>query len=400
MAGPLHGVIVLDFTWALAGPFGTMILADLGAEVWKIEHLEADEENRGGGPIVEGVNTYFFSVNRGKKSLRIDLGTEEGREIVYALARQADVLTENFTPGTMDRLGFGYPRMALENPRLIYASTSGFGQSGPYRERGAVDIIVQALAGTMSVTGEPHGPPVRVGYSIGDLAAGLYTAIGVLAALVERDRSGLGQHIDVAMLDAQVALLENAVVRYFATGEVPSRLGSRHPLLTPFQAFPTADGYIAVAGVKDWQLFCALIERDDLAFDPRFQTNALRTANHALLEPLLNDTFRRKTTAAWLEILAPACLVAPVNRIDEMAADPQVRARNMLVELPTWTGHKLTVAGLPVKLSRTPGGPDAGADAPGGHTAWLLRERLGYSEARIADLARRRVIAPAEGSTD
>jgi CoA:oxalate CoA-transferase len=393
MAGPLNGVIVLDFTWALAGPFGTLALADLGAEVWKIEHVDATEQNRGGGPVVDGINTYFFSVNRGKKSLAIDLKTEEGRAIVYALARQADVLTENFSPGSMVRLGFGYPRLALENPRLIYASTSGFGQSGPYRERGAVDVIVQGMAGTMSITGEPDGPPLRAGYSIGDMAGGLYTAIGVLAALVERNRSGLGQQVDVAMLDAQVALLENAVARYFATGEVAGRIGSRHPLLTPFQAFPTADGWIVIAGVKDWQLFCALLGRDDLLLDQRFADNGARTRNHAALEPLLNATFRSRDSAYWLATLADACLVGPLNTVAQMAADPQVRARQMLVELPAWTGRSFTVSGQPIKLSRTPAELRAGADAPGGHTAWLLRERLGYSAERIADLARRRIVA-------
>lgn len=393
MPGPLSGIIVLDFTWALAGPFSVAALADLGAEVWKIEQAEASEQNRGSGPVVDGINTYFFSVNRGKKSLALDLKTPEGRGIVYALARQADVLTENFKPGVMDRLGFGYERMAGENPRLVYASTSGFGQTGPYRDRGAVDVIVQGMGGVMSITGEPDGPPERPGYSIGDMAGGLYTAVGVLAALVERDRSGRGQRIDVAMLDAQVALLENAVVRYFATAELPGRIGTRHPLVTPFQAFPTADGWIVVAGVKDWQLFCALIGRDDLLLDERFATNALRTANHATLEPLLAETFRGRPSTHWLETLPGACLIGPLNRIDQMTADPQVRARDMLVDLPAWNGRTFTVSGQPVKLSRTPGGPATGADGPGGHTAELLRDRLGYSDEQIAALAVRGVVA-------
>jgi CoA:oxalate CoA-transferase len=393
MPGPLDGVIVLDFTWALAGPFGSMTLADLGAEVWKIEQVEANEQNRGGGPVVDGINTYFFSVNRGKKSLAIDLKKEDGRSIVYALVRQADVLTENFSPGTMERLGFGYPRMTLENPRLIYASTSGFGQTGPYSSRGAVDVIVQGMSGLMSITGEPDGPPVRAGYSIGDMAGGLYTAIGVLAALHERGRSGLGQRVDVAMLDAQIALLENAIVRYFATGEVPGRIGSRHPLVTPFQALPTSDGWVVVAGVKDWQLFCGLIGRDDLLLDERFASNTARTRNHAALEPLLYETFRKHSSAHWLDTLKDACLIGPLNRIDEMAVDPHVEARGMLVDLPAWTGRDFTVSGQPVKLSRTPAGPWTGSDAPGGHSAWLLRERLGFSEEQIIDLAASGVIA-------
>jgi CoA:oxalate CoA-transferase len=396
MSGPLSGIRVLDFTWHLAGPFGVMQLADLGAEVWKIELVYADEQNRGPGPVVDGINTYFFSVNRGKHSLALDLRAPEVKEIVYQLAAHADVLTENFVPGTMDRLGFGYEEMARRNPRLIYASTSGFGQTGPYRERGAVDVIVQGMGGVISITGHPDGPPARPGYSIGDMAGGLYTAIGVLSALVERSVSGKGQRVDVSMLDAQVALMENAIVRYEATGEVPGRIGTRHPLTTPFQAFPTKDGWLVLAGVKDWQLFCAAIGRDDLMFDPRFSTNPLRTAHHAELEPLLNETFATRTTAEWLSALGDICLIGPVNTVDQVAADPQVHARNMIMALPTWRGGSLRVAGSPLKLSRTPAGPAAGADRPGGHTAEILQRYAGLSEAAVQDLAQRGLIALGE----
>ena len=280
MAGPLSGITVLDFTWAMAGPYGVMILADLGAEVWKIETPFQTERRRGNAPYVHGVSTYFFSVNRGKKSIMLDLKAPEATEIVQRLVRRADVVTENFSPGTMDRLGFGYEALSELNPALVYASTSGFGQTGPYRERGAVDIIVQAMGGLMSTTGHESDPlPSRAGYSIGDMAGGMYTAIGVLSALVERSSSGLGQHVDVAMLDSQVALMENPIVRHFATGEVPPRVGLRHPLSTPHQAFPASDGWFVVAGVRDhsWQLFCGTIEADELAVDPRFSENALRT---------------------------------------------------------------------------------------------------------------------------
>lgn len=396
MSGPLSGIRVLDFTWHLAGPYGVMQLADLGAEVWKIELVYADERNRGPGPVADGINTYFFSVNRGKHSLALDLRAPEVKEIVYELVRHVDVLTENFVPGTMARLGFGYEEMAKRNPRLVYASTSGFGQSGPYRERGAVDVIVQGMGGVISITGHPDGPPARPGYSIGDMAGGLFTAIGVLSALVERDRSGQGQYIDVSMFDAQVALLENAVVRYGATGEVAGRIGTRHPLTTPFQAFPTKDGWVVVAGVKDWELFCAAIGRDELILDERFATNPLRTSNHALLEPLLNETFLTRTTAEWLEALSEICLIGPVNTIDQVVADPQVQQRNMVVELPTWRGGTMKVSGSPIKLSRTPAGPVAGADRPGGHTAAILREFAGVSDERIADLAARGLIALGE----
>jgi CoA:oxalate CoA-transferase len=375
MAGPLSGITVLDFTWALAGPYGVMVLADLGADVWKIETLFQNEQRRGGGPHVHDVSTYFFSVNRGKKSLMLDLKAPEATEIVHRLVRQADVVTENFSPGTMERLGFGYEALSAVNPELVYASTSGFGQTGPYRERGAVDIIVQGMGGLMSTTGHASDPlPSRAGYSIGDMAAGMFTAIGVLSALVERQSSGLGQQVDVAMLDSQVALMENPIVRYFGTGEVQPRAGLRHPLSTPHQAFPASDGWFVVAGVRDrnWQLFCGMIGADELAVDERFSENVLRTRNYAELEPLMFAATRKRGQAEWLEELSGHFLVGPLNNIAQMAADPQVNDRNMIVELPTWTGGTLKVSNTPVKHSRTPGGAERGAAKPGEHSEHIL----------------------------
>jgi CoA:oxalate CoA-transferase len=385
MSGPLSGITVLDFTWALAGPYGVMVLADMGAEVWKIETMFQNEQRRGGGPHVHDVSTYFFSVNRGKKSLMLDLKAPEATEIVHRLVRKADVLTENFSPGTMERLGFGYEAMSAINPELVYASTSGFGQTGPYRERGAVDIIVQGMGGLMSTTGHASDPlPSRAGYSIGDMAAGMFTSIGVLSALVERQTSGLGQHVDVAMLDAQVALMENPIVRYFGTGEVQPRAGLRHPLSTPHQAFPGSDGWFVVAGVRDrnWQLFCGMIGADELAVDDRFSENVLRTQNYAELEPLMFAATRKRTQAEWLEELSEHFLVGPLNNIAEMAADPQVNDRNMIVELPTWTGGTLKVSNTPVKHSRTPGGAVRGAAKPGEHSESIL-DAAGFSEDEV-----------------
>ena len=386
MPGPLAGITVLDFTWHLAGPYGVMVLADLGADVWKVELPYQTEDRRGPGPMVDGINTYFFSVNRGKKSIMLDLKAPEAIEVIRALVPQVDVLTENFSPGTMTDLGLDYAALSPLNPGLVYASTSGFGQTGPYRERGAVDVIVQGMGGVMSITGHPDGPPARPGYSVGDMAGGLFTAVGVLAALVERSRSGLGQYVDVAMLDCQVALMENAIVRYGATGEVPGPIGTRHPLTTPFQAFPASDGWFVIAGVKDWALFCATINRDDLIFDPRFATNPLRNQNHAALEPLLYETFRARTVAQWIETLHEVCLIGPLNTVDKVVADAQVQARGMIVDLPTWNGGAMKVSGSPVKLSRTPAGPTSGSARPGAHTAEILRA-AGLSEARIHDLA-------------
>jgi CoA:oxalate CoA-transferase len=303
-----------------------------------------------------------------------------------SLAEKADVLTQNFSPGTMKRLGLDYEAVSARNPRLIYASLSGFGQYGPYAERGAVDVIVQGLSGVMSITGYGDGPPARVGYSIGDMAGGLYLTQGILAALIERGTSGKGQHIDVAMLDAQVNLLENAVVRYFATGDVPQRIGSRHPLNMPFQAFPTADGHIVLAGVKDWPLFCGLIERDDLVADERFGTIALRLKHHGSLEPMLIETFTQKPTAHWLDLLSEHFLIAPLNTIDQMVTDPQVNAREMFLDLPTWNGGTMRVVNSPVKLSRTPVQVERGADSPGGHTRTILTQVLGYDDSKVDGL--------------
>ena len=398
MPGPLDGIRVLDFTWALAGPYGSMILTDLGAETIKIEPAGIDWQRRGPGPYVDGISTYFFSVNRGKKSLALDLKTPEAVEIVRDLVRTVDVLTENFSPGTMTRLGLGYDALSQLNPRLIYASTSGFGHTGPYSSRGAVDVIVQGISGLMSITGHPGGPPARAGYSIGDMAGGMYTAIGVLAALHEREQSGKGQHVDVAMLDSQVALLENAVVRAANTAESPGPIGTRHPLVTPFQAFPTADGHLVLAGVKDWQLFCAKIDRIDLFDDPRFETNALRTQHHAELEPLLEDAFRKQTTAEWEHILEGVCIVAPLNDIPAMLADPQVAAREMVAELPTGAGGALKVSSTPVKMSRTPPQVNRGASQPAQHTREILRS-TGRTDAQIDALAAAGVISLPDDAT-
>ena len=388
MSGPLSGITVLDFTWALAGPYGVMVLADLGAEVIKIETPAQNERRRGSGPYVHDVSTYFFSVNRGKKSIMLDLKAPEAQEIIYRIVPNVDVVTENFSPGTMEKLGFGYETLSKLNPALVYASTSGFGHTGPYRERGAVDAIVQGMGGVMSMTGHEGGPPSRAGYSIGDMGGGLFTAIGVLSALVERATSGLGQHVDVAMLDCQVALMENAIVRYTAAGEIQGPVGFRHPLNTPHQALPAKDGWVVLAGVKDsdWQFFCGKIGRDDLAVDPHFQQNAIRTRNYAELEPSLFETFRTRTVAEWIEELSEHFLIGPLNTVDKVVADPQIAARNMIVELPTWTGGTLKVSNTPVKHSRTPGGATRGASRPGEHAREILSEKAGYDDAQIAAL--------------
>jgi CoA:oxalate CoA-transferase len=405
MPGPLAGIRVLDFTWALAGPYCTLILADLGAEVIKVEWPGLTDEERGEGPYVDGISSYFLSLNRGKKSIALDLRDVRAREAIYHLIPTIDVVVENFTPGTISRMGLGYEELSSRHAGLIFASCSGFGQSGPRSSEGAMDIIVQALSGIMSVTGQPGGPPTRVGVSIGDIAAGLYLAIGVLAAVVERDRSGKGQAIDVAMLDAQVALLENAIVRYSATRDVPERLGSRHALTTPFQAFRTADGWIAVAGVKDWDLFCIKLGRPELAIDPRFLTNALRNEHHGELEPLLSAAFQTLTTHEWESELHGAALVAPVRTIDQVVADEALRQRGAIVPMPLGgaAGRTIDVAGNPIKLSRTPGPSVTAAPALGAHTRVLLRSLAGLSDTELDRLKSEGIAGmacPAGGTND
>ena len=397
MFGPLKGVKILDLTWVLAGPFASMVLCDLGADVIKVERPGVGDVARYTAPIVNGESCYFFSVNRGKRSLTLDLKSERGRDIFLRLVEKADVVMENFTPGTMERLGLGYPTLQERNPRVVYAATSGFGQTGPDRFRPALDVVVQGMGGIMSITGEPDGPPVRPGASLGDITGGLFTAIGVLAALQERERSGRGQMIDVSMLDCQISILENAFVRYFATGEVPKPLGTRHPVATPFQAFPTKDGYIVLAlswGVENqWELYCATIGRHDLIDDPRFDTPALRTEHHGELEPLLIEAMRKKTTAEWLrEFDAIGLPCGPLNNIPQAAEQPQVKARGMLVEVEHPVIGKLPLPDTPVKLSRTPGGIRDASPALGEHTDAVLRDLLALSDDEIADLRRSSVI--------
>jgi len=247
MTGPLNDVRILDLTWVLSGPFCTMTLSDLGADVIKCERPPYGDNARATGPVIDGESGYFFSVNRGKRSISIDLRTDEGKDLFRRLVAEVDVVVENFTPGAMGRLGLDYEALSADNPRLIYCAVSGFGQTGPLRDRSALDVIVQGMGGIMSITGEPGGGPVRVGTSLGDVAAGLYASIGILSALHERERSGQGQLVDISMLDCQIAIQENAFMRYHVTGEVPQRLGTRHPTAVPFQAFETSNGHLVLA---------------------------------------------------------------------------------------------------------------------------------------------------------
>ncbi|MDP2954163.1 MAG: CaiB/BaiF CoA-transferase family protein [Chloroflexota bacterium] len=397
MAGPLDGIRVLDLTWVLSGPFATMVLSDLGAEVIKVERPHAGDMARGNGPFIDGESSYFLSLNRGKKSLTLDLGQPRGKEVFLRLVQKADVVVENFTPGTMKGLGLDYEALRQHNPALIYAAVSGFGQTGPYASRPALDIVVQAMGGIMSITGEPGGPPLRPGASLGDIAAGLFTAVGILAALQERGKSGLGQMLDISMLDCQVAILENAFARYLATGEVPGPLGTRHPVFTPFQAFETKDGWVVVAlvgGLQDrWPLFCASIGRVDLIDDPRFESGWSRTQHYQELEPIFSQALKARTTQEWLEEFSRVGIpCGPVNTIDQVANDPQVRAREMLTSVLHPRLGEVKVVNTPVKLSRTPAKLERASPALGEHTREVLGQLLGLGPQELDDLAQSGVL--------
>jgi len=397
MAGPLEGIRVLDLSWVLSGPFATMLLSDLGAEVIKVERPKVGDIARGNGPYVKGLSTYFLSLNRGKKSITLDLALEQGKDVFLKLTKHVDVVVQNFTPGTMEKLGLGYETLKKHNPKVIYAACSGFGQTGPYAAKPAFDIIVQAMGGIMSITGEPGGPPIRPGASIGDIAASLFLCIAILASLQERHVSGKGQMIDLSMLDCQVTLQENAFVRYLNTGEVPQPLGTRHPVFTPFQAFPTKDGYIAVAltgGVNDqWPLYCALIGRLDLIDDQRFRDGWLRTQNYQVLEPILTEAMKTKTTQEWVEELERVGIpCGQVNTIDKAAADPQIQSRDMIIEVHHPRLGNFKVANSPFKFTRTPSKPERASPDLGEHTEEVLKVLLGMTDQELLELRKAGVI--------
>ena len=357
VTGPLAGVRVVDLTRVLAGPYCTMVLADLGAEVVKVERPRIGDDARHIGPFVDGVSAYFASLNRGKQSVTLDLKVPEDRARFEALLADADVLVENFRPGTMENLGYGWDDLHPRFPRLIYAAVSGFGHTGPLSPRPAYDMVVQAMGGIMSITGHPDGPPTRVGTSIGDVTAGLFTTIGVCSALYDRAMTGEAAKIDVAMLDCQVAILENAIARYVATGDVPGPLGARHPSITPFGVFEAADGHVVIAAGNNrlFRRLCGLLGREDMVSDERFTTNVLRTEHHLELQTIIEDALRGGTVDVWLERLEAADIpCGPINDVAAVLAHPQVRARNMVVRIEDERWQGLEVAGNPIKSSRHP----------------------------------------------
>ncbi len=363
----------------------------MGAEVIKMERPIVGDIARGNGPVINGISTYFLSLNRGKKSVTLDLTNKAGMEVFLKMIKSVDVMVENFKPGTMEKLGLDYEKVKAINPGIIYVSGSGFGQYGPYAGKPAFDVVVQAMGGVMSITGEEGGPPVRPGVSYGDIAAGLFMCIATLAALEERHKSGQGQYIDISMMDCQVTVQENAFVRYLNTGEIPHALGTRHPVMTPFQAFPTSDGYVAVAlrgGIKDqWPLFCSAIDRVDIIDDPRFIDGWARTQNYHLLEPILTTAMKNRTTREWIEEFESAGIpCGPVNNVAQVADDPQIAARQMIVNLHHSEAGELKVVNSPLKFSRTPCKVERVSPELGEHTQEILSRWLGMTSEKINKL--------------
>ncbi len=376
--GPLSGITVVDLSRILAGPYSTFLMAELGARVIKVEPPGKGDDAREYGPFRAGKSTYFASINRGKESIVLDLKLEADKHIFEKLLAKADVLVENFRPGTMEKLGYGWEALHRRFPRLIYAAASGFGHTGPYAHHPAYDMVVQGLGGIMSITGHPGQPPVRIGMSIGDIGAGLYTAVAINAALVHRERSGEATKIDIAMFDCQLALLENAIMRYTVSGKVPGPLGARHPSITPFEAFATEDGAMIVAAGNDglWLKLCDTLGRKDLAAAPQYKTNDLRNQNQAELKAEIERELKKKPTSAWIELLERAGIpCGPINDVAQALAHPQVAARNMLVTVDDPEAGTLKLAGNPLKFSAFADPPTREpAPALDGNRAALLRE--------------------------
>lgn len=355
---PLAGITVVDLTRVLSGPYCTMMLADLGARVIKIEHPEGGDDSRHVGPFVDGESAYFASINRNKESIALDLKQADDRRVLERMLEGADVLVENFRAGVMEKLGYTWEALHARYPRLVFASISGFGQTGPYRNRPAYDMVVQAMGGLMSVTGEVGGNPARVGVSIGDIGAGLYATIGIQSALLKRVATGLGERVDISMLDCQVALLENPIARYSATGGVPKPLGTRHPSITPFDMFATRDGFIVIAVGNDplFVRLCEALGRAEWAQEARFATVPARNEHHAALKTVLEERLADATTAQWEAVLEAAGVPhGPLNGVPELVENPHVEARGMLLDIAIGDGKALRVAGNPVKIGTADG---------------------------------------------
>ena len=398
---PLAGVTIVDLSRVLSGPYCTMLAADMGARVIKIEHVERGDDTRAWGPPFQGdESAYYLSINRNKESVALDFKRPEGRVILERLIAKADVLVENFRPGTLDASGLGYASLRARDPRLIYVSISGFGQNGPRKDEPGYDAVVQGEGGLMSITGMPNGPAVRLGVAIADIASGMFAFQGLLLALIARARTGRGQWVDVSLLDSVAALLTYQASRHFATGEVPARAGNRHLTIAPYETFETADGVLVLAVGNDslWQRFCRAAGLDDLAGDERFSTNSGRVTNYAALQPLVARLFATRRLNDWIALLRNAGVpCGGVRSVDEVLRDPQILAREMVAMVDHPSLGPIRMLGIPVKLSETPGAVRTHPPRLGEHTRGVLEKDLGLDASEINALAESRVIAVPKG---
>ena len=389
MHTPLEGVTVLDLSHALAGPFCSTMLGDFGARVIKLEPREGDIARAWGPPLPGGETSYFVSLHRNKQGIEVDLKTPEGKELFFRLVEHADVVLENYRTGALARLGLGYEAARVRNPGIIYCSVSGFGQDGPYRDRAALDLILQAESGMISATGEPDGHGVRCGTSIADMTAGMYAAYGIMLALRVKERTGRGQAIDVSMLEGQLSLLGTMIGGYLADGEVPRPMGTAYKALLPYQTFrtKTRDLALAVGSEKLWKVFCPVIGAPELADDPRYRTNADRRRNRDSLIARLQDIFLTRSYEEWeVLLLGSGIPVGAINSIAEVVDHPQVKARGTLVEMDHPRAGKVRMVGAPIRLSETPGSVRSPAPMLGEHTEDVLRDLLGLGDAELAAL--------------
>ncbi len=396
MSAPLDGLTILDLSRVLAGPYCTMLAADMGARVIKIEHPASGDDTRAWGPpFLAGESAYYLSINRNKESVALDFKSAEGRAILTSLIAKADVVVENFRPGTLDALGFGYDALARTHPGLIYVSISGFGLHGPRRDEPGYDAVAQAESGMMSITGTAEGPAVRVGVAIADIAAGMFAFQGLLLALIARGKSGRGQLVDVSLLDAVTGLLTYQVARYFATGDAPERTGNRHMTIAPYDTFDTADGVLVLAIGNDvlWRRFCQAIGLHALGADARFATNAGRVQAYDELRASLASVLARLRLAPVIDQLRQAGVpCGAVRDIGQALADPQLLARQMVEVLPHAAIGSVKVLGIPTKLSETPGAVRTAPPMLGEHTARVLRDDLGFSEQQLQELTRKGIV--------
>ena len=386
MSGPLEGIRVVDLTRILAGPYCTMMLGDMGAEIIKVENPDGGDDTRSWGPpFLNGVSTYFISINRNKKSLTLNLKDERGKELLRDLIRKSDIMVENFRPGTLDKLGFSWEEIHRINPAMIFASLSGFGQTGPRKSEPGFDVVIQGEGGLMSITGEPDGPPNKVGASVADITAGMLAAQGILLSLYHREKTGVGQMVDVGMLDGQVALLTYHANGYFATGKIPPRRGNKHPSITPYETYSCKDGYFNLGVGNDslWRRFCDAMGLGEIKEDPKFAVNKDRVDNRLELQEILDAIFAEKTVEETLDGLRGAGVpCGPINNLAQVLSEPQVLAREMVVEVDVPVAGPTKVTGVPIKLSETPGSVRTPPPTLGQHTEEVLESVLGMDEAQ------------------